>query len=145
MSKRGWHLNALSGPAAVHIACTRLTLQVVETFISDLKACVAEAKEAPEGKGTMVVLEARAPSDQRSWKRWQASFWIRCTRRDITTRGVGARGGVGDLSDHLFTSYFSRWLFFARFTSWYYHDEPLLVATPLTGVVRCNLVLLYIC
>ena len=22
MSKRGWHLNALSGPAAVHIACT---------------------------------------------------------------------------------------------------------------------------
>ncbi|KAF8547229.1 PLP-dependent transferase [Imleria badia] len=56
MSKRGWHLNALSGPAAVHIACTRLTLQVVETFISDLKACVAETKEAPEGKGTMVAL-----------------------------------------------------------------------------------------
>lgn len=22
MSKRGWHLNALTGPAAVHIACT---------------------------------------------------------------------------------------------------------------------------
>jgi hypothetical protein len=22
MSRRGWHLNALSGPAAVHIACT---------------------------------------------------------------------------------------------------------------------------
>ncbi|KAF8445009.1 pyridoxal phosphate-dependent transferase [Boletus edulis BED1] len=56
MSKRGWHLNALSGPAAVHIACTRLTLQVVETFISDLKASVAEAKQLPEGKGTMVAL-----------------------------------------------------------------------------------------
>lgn len=30
MSKRGWHLNALSGPAAVHIACTvrRVPLRV---------------------------------------------------------------------------------------------------------------------
>ena len=56
MSKKGWHLNALSGPAVVHIACTRLTLQVVETFISDLKASVAEAKNTPEGKGTMVEL-----------------------------------------------------------------------------------------
>jgi len=56
MSKKGWHLNALSGPAAVHIACTRLTLQAVETFVSDLKASVAEAKQAPEGKGTMMAL-----------------------------------------------------------------------------------------
>ncbi|KAG9309272.1 pyridoxal phosphate-dependent transferase [Chiua virens] len=56
MSKRGWHLNALAAPAAVHIACTRLTLQVVETFISDLKTCVAEAKQTPNGKGTMVAL-----------------------------------------------------------------------------------------
>ena len=28
----------------------------METFISDLKASVAEAKEMPEGKGTMVAL-----------------------------------------------------------------------------------------
>ena len=47
MSKKGWHLNALNGPAAVHIACTRLTLQVVETFTSDLNAFVAEARNAP--------------------------------------------------------------------------------------------------
>ncbi|KAF9227039.1 PLP-dependent transferase [Gyrodon lividus] len=56
MSKKGWHLNALSRPAAVHIACTRLTLSVVDTFIADLKESVEEAKMAPSGKGTMVAL-----------------------------------------------------------------------------------------
>jgi sphinganine-1-phosphate aldolase len=77
MSKRGWHLNALSGPAAVHIACTvgtllysplsrrthpcpylkkRLTLPLVDTFITDLKDSVREAKLTPSGKGTMVTL-----------------------------------------------------------------------------------------
>ena len=54
--KKGWHLNASSGPAVVHIAYTQLTLQVVETFTLHLKASVAEAKNAPEGKGTMVAL-----------------------------------------------------------------------------------------
>lgn len=33
-----------------------MTLQVVETFISDLKASVAEAKQTPNGSGTMVAL-----------------------------------------------------------------------------------------
>ncbi|KIK91365.1 hypothetical protein PAXRUDRAFT_830908 [Paxillus rubicundulus Ve08.2h10] len=56
MSKKGWHLNALSGPAALHIACTRLTLGVVDTFIVDLRASVEEAKMAPSGKGAMVAL-----------------------------------------------------------------------------------------
>ncbi|KAF7985068.1 hypothetical protein HWV62_8929 [Athelia sp. TMB] len=54
MGKRGWHLNGLSGPAAVHIACTRLTVPLVDTFIADLKDAVAEARGAPSGKGTMV-------------------------------------------------------------------------------------------
>ncbi|KAL0575549.1 Dihydrosphingosine phosphate lyase [Marasmius crinis-equi] len=56
MSRKGWHLNALSGPAAVHIACTRLTLQVVDTFISDLKECIKDAKNSPTAGGTMVAL-----------------------------------------------------------------------------------------
>ena len=51
MSKKGLHLNTLSGPAAMHIACTGLTLQVVETFTSDLKVSVAETKNAPEERG----------------------------------------------------------------------------------------------
>ena len=37
MSKKGWYLVELNGPAVVHIACTRLTFQVVEMFTSDLK------------------------------------------------------------------------------------------------------------
>ncbi|KAI0358513.1 PLP-dependent transferase [Trametes cingulata] len=56
MSKKGWHLNALSNPAAVHIAVTRLTVPVVDNFIADLKDAVRDAKLAPSGKGTMVML-----------------------------------------------------------------------------------------
>jgi len=57
MSNRGWHLNALSGPAAVHIACTRMTVPNTEQFIADLKDAVAEVKVKPAaGNGTMVAL-----------------------------------------------------------------------------------------
>ncbi|KAF8149467.1 pyridoxal phosphate-dependent transferase [Crassisporium funariophilum] len=56
MRRRGWHLNALREPKSVHIACTRLTVPVVETFIADLKDAVRESKGAPAGKGTMVSL-----------------------------------------------------------------------------------------
>ncbi|KAL5507479.1 DPL1 [Sanghuangporus vaninii] len=44
MSERGWHLNGLQKPAAVHIAVTRLTVPVVDQFIADLKDCVREVK-----------------------------------------------------------------------------------------------------
>ncbi|KAI0728271.1 PLP-dependent transferase [Fomitopsis betulina] len=54
MGKKGWHLNALTGPAAVHIAVTRLTVPVVDQFIADLKDSVREAQLAPSGSGTMV-------------------------------------------------------------------------------------------
>lgn len=56
MSKKGWHLNALSAPAAVHIAATRLTVPAVDQFIADLKDAVRDAQLEPSGKGTMVVL-----------------------------------------------------------------------------------------
>jgi len=56
MSTKGWHLNALSNPPAVHIACTRLTLQVVDQFIADLKECVGIARMNPSGKGNMVAV-----------------------------------------------------------------------------------------
>ncbi|ETW81089.1 glutamate decarboxylase/sphingosine phosphate lyase [Heterobasidion irregulare TC 32-1] len=56
MAKKGWHLNALQNPPAVHIACTRLTVPVVDTFIQDLKESVREVKGKPAGKGTMVAL-----------------------------------------------------------------------------------------
>lgn len=56
MAKRGWHLNAITEPKGVHIACTKLTLTLADTFVEDLKACVEKARLAPEGKGTMVAL-----------------------------------------------------------------------------------------
>lgn len=56
MSAKGWHLNGLAtDPPAIHIACTRLTVPVVDEFLADLKASVREAKTrgAP---GTMAQL-----------------------------------------------------------------------------------------
>ena len=75
MSARGWHLNGLRDPPAVHIACTvsnyfvqtsvyndldcssqRLTVPVVDQFIADLKDCVREAKTKPSETGRMVTV-----------------------------------------------------------------------------------------
>ncbi|PWN43891.1 PLP-dependent transferase [Ceraceosorus guamensis] len=57
MSKKGWHLNGLAtDPPAVHIACTRLTVPVVDDFISDLKASVKEARTRSAQPGSMAVL-----------------------------------------------------------------------------------------
>ncbi|KAF9643173.1 PLP-dependent transferase [Thelephora ganbajun] len=56
MSKKGWHLNALQKPAAVHIAVTTLTVPVVDTFIADLKDSVKEVGSSSGHDGTMVAL-----------------------------------------------------------------------------------------
>ena len=44
MARRGWDLNALQRPPALHIACTMLTLPVVDEFLRDLTRVVAEVK-----------------------------------------------------------------------------------------------------
>ncbi|CED82020.1 plp-dependent transferase [Phaffia rhodozyma] len=56
MGKKGWHLNALEGPAALHIACTLLTN--ADGLIKDLESVVQEVRTAPkdEKDGTMVAL-----------------------------------------------------------------------------------------
>ncbi|CAD6890041.1 unnamed protein product [Tilletia controversa] len=59
MSKKGWHLNALSTePTGIHIACTRLTVPVADQFISDLKSTVSEVKKTKKGgtQGNMAAL-----------------------------------------------------------------------------------------
>ncbi|EKM54708.1 uncharacterized protein PHACADRAFT_258725 [Phanerochaete carnosa HHB-10118-sp] len=56
MSKKGWHLNGIVRPDAIHIALTRLTVPMVDTFIADLHDAVHEARDTPSGKGTMVQL-----------------------------------------------------------------------------------------
>ncbi|KAK9432908.1 pyridoxal phosphate-dependent transferase [Lipomyces doorenjongii] len=42
--KKGWHLSALQNPAAVHIACTRLTVTAAGELISDLHEVVAQVE-----------------------------------------------------------------------------------------------------
>lgn len=42
MNKKGWHLNALQRPAAIHIAVTRLTIPVADDLIQDLKDTIKE-------------------------------------------------------------------------------------------------------
>lgn len=58
MSKLGWHLNGLQNPPALHIACTKLTVNAVDSLISDLKTCVAEVIKAGGGgeAGSMAML-----------------------------------------------------------------------------------------
>ncbi|KAK9250667.1 pyridoxal phosphate-dependent transferase [Lipomyces tetrasporus] len=43
--KKGWHLSALQNPAAIHIACTRLTVTSAAELVSDLREVVAQVEE----------------------------------------------------------------------------------------------------
>lgn len=56
MSEKGWHLNALQSPPAIHVAFTLPSAAVVDNLISDLKDVVegireAERQRVAEGKG----------------------------------------------------------------------------------------------
>lgn len=49
MNTLGWHLNALQSPPAIHIACTRPTIDAVETILKDLEAAVQSVKLKGDG------------------------------------------------------------------------------------------------
>ncbi|KAG8626440.1 hypothetical protein KVT40_005385 [Elsinoe batatas] len=56
LSARGWHLNALQDPPAIHVAVTLPIVAAVDDLIADLEAVVGEEKEKErrrilEGKG----------------------------------------------------------------------------------------------
>ncbi|KAL8951584.1 MAG: hypothetical protein Q9222_002439 [Ikaeria aurantiellina] len=56
MSAKGWHLNSLQNPPAMHVAVTMPIVKVVDKFLEDLVAVVEEEKErervrVAEGKG----------------------------------------------------------------------------------------------
>ena len=55
MSKRGWNLNGLHKPAAVHICVTLRVAQpgVAERFVDDLRDAVRQVRADPKMKGTM--------------------------------------------------------------------------------------------
>lgn len=46
MSARGWHLNALQNPPAVHVAVTLPVVAAVDRLLEDLRAVLAEVREA---------------------------------------------------------------------------------------------------
>ncbi|KAL2759408.1 hypothetical protein ACRALDRAFT_1047228 [Sodiomyces alcalophilus JCM 7366] len=57
MSAKGWHLNALQNPPAIHVAVTLPVAKAWERLVTDLEAVVEEEKEKErvrvvEGKGT---------------------------------------------------------------------------------------------
>ena len=56
LGSRGWHLNALQNPPAIHVAVTLPIVAVVDQLVADLVECVEEVKEQErrriaEGKG----------------------------------------------------------------------------------------------
>ena len=60
MNERGWHLNALQSPPAIHVAVTLPIVGAVDQLISDLVEVTEEVKEKErqriaEGKGTKGV------------------------------------------------------------------------------------------
>ena len=45
MSARGWHLNALQNPPAIHVAFTMPIVKSFDTLVADLEACVEAERE----------------------------------------------------------------------------------------------------
>jgi hypothetical protein len=62
MSHRGWSLNGLHKPPAVHIAVTLRHAQegVTEQFLADLRESVDEVKREPQRKGGMAPIYGMA-------------------------------------------------------------------------------------
>ncbi len=62
MSERGWNLNGLQLPPAVHICVTLRHTQagVPQRFVEDLEASVAEARGEPDTSGAMAPVYGMA-------------------------------------------------------------------------------------
>jgi len=62
MSARGWNLNGLHKPPAVHLCVTQRHTQpgVAQRFLEDLRACVEHVRANPGEKGTMAPVYGMA-------------------------------------------------------------------------------------
>ncbi|KAL7420128.1 Dihydrosphingosine phosphate lyase [Cryptotrichosporon argae] len=56
LSKMGWHLNALSQPAGLHMAFTRLSAKSVDKLLDDIGAALKTLTSDPPTDGDMVAL-----------------------------------------------------------------------------------------
>jgi sphinganine-1-phosphate aldolase len=63
LTQRGWHLNILQFPPSIHVACTLLTVPVVQYLLSDLKDVVEILVENPDaGNGDISAIYGTAAS-----------------------------------------------------------------------------------
>ncbi|KAI9364469.1 pyridoxal phosphate-dependent transferase [Zopfochytrium polystomum] len=63
LSKKGWHLNMLQRPEAIHIACTYLTVGVADQLVADVKEAVELLKRDPSaGEGEFAAIYGTAAS-----------------------------------------------------------------------------------
>lgn len=51
MTQRGWHLNALQRPAALHFCFTAQHASVVPSLVADLRSCLDALAQNPQGLG----------------------------------------------------------------------------------------------
>ncbi|KAJ3416545.1 hypothetical protein HDV05_001282 [Chytridiales sp. JEL 0842] len=61
LSRKGWHLNMLQFPQAIHIACTYLTVPVADQLVADIKEAVEAIKKDPKaGNGEVAAIYGTA-------------------------------------------------------------------------------------
>ena len=61
MRRRGWTLNSLQNPAAVHLCVTGCHVGRAEEFLRDLRSCTEEVRSQPQnGSGQAAVYGATA-------------------------------------------------------------------------------------
>lgn len=65
LSARGWHLNSLQNPPAVHIAFTLPTIAAVDRLLADLRSVVADLKQANAAHQEAVAAGKRLPAPPR--------------------------------------------------------------------------------
>ncbi|KAJ3266937.1 hypothetical protein HDU77_008282 [Chytriomyces hyalinus] len=57
LDKRGWHLNVLQNPPAIHIACTYLNVRASKVLLTDLKEAIAMLLKDPScGNGDVAAI-----------------------------------------------------------------------------------------
>ena len=63
LSRKGWHLNVLQFPPAIHIACTLLTVPVVDELLRDISESVEILIKDPKaGNGELSAIYGTAAS-----------------------------------------------------------------------------------
>jgi len=70
MDKKGWHLDRLQNPEALHMMVNPHHAKIIDSFLNDLKAAVQEVKKSPEkstaGQAAMYGMVASLPDKEKT-------------------------------------------------------------------------------